>query len=1010
MGVIGLLIFGLYSYQKMSIELFPDVAFPVVTITTIYPGASPEIVESTITKPIEEVVALLSNVETIHSQSAENVSLVIIRFVMEMDPDDAFQAVQNKLTGIHTQLPKESDQPVIERIDMGSRPILNVIVSGTQHIGELTHHVEQIVKPQFQQLSGVGSVDVLGGREREIRIWLSIAQMKKYNVTVQDIAQAFQMENLEIPGGSIQRNATSYAITTKGKFQSLDQLRNMIVRFQNQHSVLLSHVAKVEDGLEKRTTVAKHNGSNALVLVIRKQSGANDVAVAKAVKATLPDLRSMLPAGMSLKVTQDSSLFVEHTVDHSLVELIIGGLMAVLITFVFLRNVRSTIIVLAVLPTTIITTFLLMVLFGFTLNFVTLVALSLSVGLLIDDAIVVIENIWRHLEMGKPPVQAAREAANQIQFAIIAISLSILAVFVSVAFAEGMIGEFLFQFGITISSAILISLIFALTLSPMMASRILKKPTTEPTKLIILLERFFIWLEQFYKRILTLALNHRRITLLIAIASLILAVGIGSQIPFELLPEQDRSQFSIAVEADPGTSLVTMEAYIDKINTFLMDQQVIETVVSTIAGDVMKRTNQASIAVTLVDKSKRDRSQKEIVQHLRITIKQLIQESKFPLKFSIIQEIMEGAGGQAQRLNANAAVQVSVRGPELETLRDIARFTVAKWKEIPGMVDVSHSFQPPKPGISIVPIRSHLAQVGVPLASVATTIQALVGGQRIGMFDDQGEEYTIRLQLVESERDDPLNMEHITVRNYQGQLVQLRTLVDLIHDDMPMQIDRFKRQRHVLISANLNNTALGDATDQAVQQLEAILSNYSDAYTMEIQGQSKMMQESMASLIVAMILAAVMIYLIMASLFNSVIQPFIIVLSIPLCFVGAFLFLFLIGANLSLMSMIALLMLMGLVVKNAILLIDFTNELRKQNKSVFQSLLEACPLRLRPILMTTFAMIFGMIPIAIGLGDGSEIRSPMALAIIGGLTSSTLLTLLVVPVLYMIADRFRSQS
>ncbi len=992
---IVLVVFGLIGYTNLSLDLMPDISTPFISVSTILPNASPETVEKSVTNEIEELVSTIPGIDSLISKTSYGISLVIILFELEVDDEYALQEVRDKLSTVTRVLPTDAQTPVIQKLSIMERPVVSLALTGDYPIRDMTHWADDILKERLQQVMGVGDVRIVGGRDREIRVWLSVDKLEQFRIGVDEISNAFNIQHVDIPGGRLETSDKEFVLTTKGRFEQLSNLRKMIVAYRNGAAIRLEDVARIEDGLSERRTVSRYNGIPSVSLLVSKLSDANTVDVSERVQHLLPELRKALPDDVDIVVTENMAKYIKNTVDQSLEEMIWGGIMAVLVTFFFLRNTRSTFIVALILPITIMSAFFFLNVLGYTINNVSLLALTLSVGILIDDAIVMVENIWRHMEMGKTRLQAAKDGSSQIAFTVVAISLSILAVFVPIAFTTGIVGRVLTQLGITVSIVIVISLILALTFTPMLSSRFLVEPVGKKNYLIRLIERFLDFLDHIYAQILGWALKHRFWTIVIGIVALSLTIVAVQQVPMEFMASQDRSEFYVTLEAPPGTLLEDMEASIEEIESYFSTQPVVRDMFAVIAGDAMEAVNKATLTIRLVSLDEREHSQDEIMSHYRKALRPVIEQIPVDLSYTIE---AEGMGGTRYPLT------ILISGPNLDDLHKISKRVLAGWNEIPGIVDAKTSLQSGKPEISIYPGRNTAAHANVNILSLASTIYSLVGGKEIGTFDEENEQYDIRMQLELEDRNSAADLQRLLVRSNTGALIQLGSIARFDKGESIVQIDHEDRQRSATLTANLENAVLGEVLDPALEIANSITAEYGPAYKVDIRGQSKSMMDSMQSMMFAMFLGFLMIYLIMAAQFNSFIHPITVILAIPFSFVGAFFALFISNTTINMMSLIALVLLMGLVVKNSILLISFTNDMRNQGMNKHEALKKAGPMRLRPILMTTFAIIFGMIPVALGLGEGAEMRAPVGVTIIGGVTTSTLLTLIVIPVVYSLLD------
>ncbi len=992
MMALALVVFGIASYGTMGVNLFPDVDFPVVTITVPFEGADPETVETEVTDPIEEIVNTISGIKTLRSESTEGLSQVFIEFELKEDIDVASQDVRDKVASIRGDLPREIDPPIIEKFDPDSAPILAIVVSGPFTIGQLTAVADDVIKPRIESAPGVGNVRLVGDREREIRIWLRGEELRARSLTAEDVISSLRKENLEPPGGRIETDLRELIVKTEGKLDSVAAFEQLVIATRGRTPIRLGDVAWVEDGLEDFRSLARLNGKRAVSLLVRQQSGSNTLAVANAVKARLEQSRDALPEGFQLTVAQDLSRFVQESFDEARYELLRGGILAVLVIIFFLRSLRGSFVAAVTIPTTVISTITFMAYMDFTLNMMSMLALTISVGMIIDDTIVVLENTYRHMEAGKGRLEAARIAISEIGFAVIATSLAIGAVFIPVAFMDGLVGRFFFEFGLTVTFAVAISTFLAVTLSPMLCSRMLTIPTRHGVVFQVL-ERMFCALESAYNWALGFALRHRLLVVTGAVAAFIGGMAITPFLGVEFVPEQDEDQFNIQVETPIGTSIEATEQVLAEIERRVRSLPGVRVTFTTVGAGMEGRVNVATILTKLVAKADRTVSQPRIMQMARNRLAPLSH-----LKISV--EVVPRVSGGGFRASP---VQYNLRGGDLQELTELADRVAVGMQDIPGIVDVNSTFDSGKPETRVIIHRDKAAMLGVSVEDLAAAIRALIGGQEVTTFEQGGETYDVRVRAGESGREDPRNLLEVPVRTRSGKFVTLGNLVDVQEGTGPVRIDRQNRARQVTLMANLKDgKPLGAALDD-IRRIEAEMGlpeGVSSAFT----GAGELMAESFANIGFSMLLAVVLIYMVLAAQFESLVHPFTVMLSLPLSVVGALGLLFLTGRTLNIFSMIGMIMLMGLVTKNAILLVDYTNLLRRRGMPCREALLRAGPVRLRPILMTACSTIAGMIPVAIGLGAGAETRSPMGTAIVGGMLTSTVLTLIVVPVVYSLMD------
>jgi HAE1 family hydrophobic/amphiphilic exporter-1 len=993
MIMLAIVVFGGVMYKKLSVDLFPKVDFPIVTVTVIYPGADPETMESKIADPIEEAVNSLSGIDQLRSTSLEGVSQVFVQFDLGIDLDTAAQDVRDRVASVVKDLPVGIDPPVVEKLDLGAAPIMQIAVSGPAEPTELANYAEDVLRPGLERLDGVGKLDLVGGREREAHVFVQPEKLRTYGLTVLDVVTALRNQNVDIPGGRVTRGSEELVVRTNAQAKSVADLEDLIVRTQpGSAPIRVRDVAEVEDGYEELRSLAQVDGTSAIAVVLQKQSDANTIVVADAVNKELPRLAKRAPPGTKVDVLVDNSKNIRNSVETVELDLILGAVLAVAIIFLFLRDWRATFISALALPTSVIGTFAFVKAMGFTLNMMTTLALSLSIGILIDDAIVVIENIVRHLtELKEGARVAAQKATAEIGLAVLATTMSIVAVFVPVAFMEGMVGQFFFEFGLTVAFAVLLSLFVSFTLTPMLSARMLHAHDGAPTGLSGLIESVLGALDNGYRRIIRFALNQRILTLAVAIGSLVGAFSLVPKLGFEFIPPEDKGQFLVNVELPTGSSLAQASEMAFDLAKRARGVPGVTSTFTTVGGGVQEKVNAAAIIVTLEHKSKRAYKQEDVMAHLRKTL-----AGKPGVILSI--EQMAGVSGGGQK---NVPIQYNLRGENLAELEATANIMADRLRKLPGFADVDITYRSGKPQINVDINRVLAADMGVQAMQVAATVRTLVAGDIATEFESHDDRYDVRVQLPEGLRTTTDVIERAQVRGAAGNLLEIGSIGDIKESVGPSQIDRQSRQRQVTVLSSLENKALGDA----MKEVEAIAKEVVPAHiTTSVAGMGERLQESNKSMGFSMLLAVLCIYMILASQFESLIHPLTIMVSLPFALIGAFGGLLIAHMRMSIFAMIGLIMLMGLVTKNAILLVDFAVQLRERGQSVKEALENAGATRLRPILMTTAAMIFGMVPVAVGHGDGGEVRAPMGVAVIGGLITSTVLTLVVVPVIYTFMD------
>ncbi len=989
--VSALLVFGLVAYPRIGVDLMPDVDFPFVTITAIYPGASPETVESKVVDKIEEAVNTVNGIKMLKSSSMENVGFVIVQFELERKADEAIQDVRDKVSGILRDLPSDLDPPVIAKFDINAMPILDLAISGPMATRDLTRIADKQIKQHLQTIPGVGEVLLVGGQDREIHVWIDPARLASHYLSVTDVMQALAIQNIEIPGGRLDVGQDEFVVKTRGQVKDAQELGDVIITAALGAPVRIRDVARVEDGAEERRSHSAIDGVSAVALRISKQSGANTVEVAEAVKAEVERLRSQLPEGVSISMPRDNSKFIAEAIGDVRFDLVFGAALAVLIVFAFLRDWRATFISALALPTSVIATFGFMKWLGFTFNQLTMLALSLSIGILIDDAIVVIEAIHRHMEKGKSAMQAAHDATKEIGLAVMATTASILAVFVPVATMKGIIGRFFYQFGVTVAFAVAVSLFVAFTLTPMLSARLLKPHAGADWRVARWIGRALDAVDHAYQVLLGAALRHRVVTLTAAVVTLALTLLLVPLLKIEFFPQMDQGQLRVAVEMPAGRGLEATTRYVEDLAAQVREVPGVRETFATVGGGARGEVNKGEVLVNLVPRKERAFTQDHAISYIR---NMLLDRKDALIAVEQASEMMGGMRG--------AQVQYNIRGTNLDAIHQAARRLADRLRETPGFVDVDETYRGGKPEVAVHIDRDRAADLGVPVGMVAMALRTFFAGDKATDLTTDGDRVDVRVRLDQPYRGRPEDILGLSARSTNGQLVQMANLVTVDTDEGPAMIERQERLRQVTVMSNLDGLSLGEAQKKVEEVAREVVP---PELTRDWTGFVQIMTESFGYMIPALILAIVLVYLILAAQFESFLHPFTIMLSLPFSFVGAFVGLLVTGKTLNMATFIGLILLMGLVTKNAILLVDLANQLKEQGVPTREALLRAGPVRLRPILMTTAAMIFGMVPTAMALSEGAEIRAPMAIAVIGGLITSTLLTLVVVPVAYSLLDQ-----
>ena len=1023
MMMVAFVVLGLFSYQRLRVDQFPDITFPVVVVQTDYPGASPETIESDVTRKVEEAVNTINGINSLTSRSYEGTSVVIIEFQLTVDPAQAAQDVREKVALIKASFRKEVKEPRVTRYDPSDRPIFSISVTNdakARQYGfrELTTIADQVVKKRLENVRGVGSVTLVGGIKREIKIIVKPTEMESLGIGIDQLINAIRNENQELPTGAIRSLDNEKVVQVQGRIQNPEQFGDIIIAQRGGQPVRLAQVASIVDGQEEQESLALFNGQRTLALDVLKAQGENTIEVADGLQAALkelaPRLQTLYP-GVKVDVIKDGSRQIRVGVENVRKTLIEGALLTILIVFLFLNSWRSTVITGLTLPVSLIGTFLFMYMFGFTINMITLMALSLCVGLLIDDAIVVRENIVRHAGMKidgkfKDHKSAALEGTAEIGLAVLATTFSIVAVFLPVGFMGGIIGRFFHQFGVTVTAAVLISMFVSFTLDPMLSS-IWPDPDVHGQgkarglyantigRVLAQFERLVDWLSRTYQVLLKWSLRHRVLTLLIALATFIagLALPASGLIGSEFVPQADYSETGITFNTPVGSSLELTERKVHQVEAVLREfPEVQDTYASVNTGNAQGK-NYATVFIRLVPRAQRQRSTAQMTAPLRARLSQIAGISVTHIGS------LDGVGGDSKQ------IRLSLQGSDLAQLSQLSDQAQAKFRAIPGLVDLDSSLKAAKPTISVEPKRALAADLGIGVAQIGAALRPLLAGEAASSWrapDD--ENYDVNVRLAPSDRNSSDDLARLMLSSSQTnangapKMVPLRQIANIVPTTGANQINRRDLNREVEISANVVGRSAGQVSADVKQALDSM--QWQAGYRYQIGGSTKSMQESFGYALSALALAVIFIYMILASQFASFLQPLAIMSSLPLTLIGVFLALLSFRSTLNMFSIIGFIMLMGLVTKNAILLVDFANQMRRAGMGQSEALLEAAHVRLRPILMTTLAMVFGMVPLAFGLAEGSEQRAPMGQAVIGGIITSSLLTLVVVPVMYTYLD------
>ena len=1001
MLIAAFMVVGVFSFFTLGVDLFPKIDLPTIIVTTSNPGASAEEIESDITKRIEDAVNTTSGIDTMQSTSIEGTSSVVISFTLDKSGDVAAQEVRDKVNQVVPQLPETAKAPVVQKLDPDAQPVLQMVVSSPRPLREVTEIADKQIKPRLENISGVGQIRIVGGQKREIRVWVDPENMRAYNVAIPDVVNALRQQNVEMPGGSVNEGQKEVSVRTLGRLVDPAQFNEIPVVRRGSYVVKIRDIGRAEDSEEEPTTAARLNGNPAVTLVVSKQSGENTVATADGVKARIKEVRANLPKDIDIQIINDQSLFIKSAVRSLEEHLVEGSLLAAVIIYLFLANVRTTLIAAVAIPTSIVSAFGLMAAMKLDLNQITMLALTLMVGIVIDDANIVLENIYRYVEeKNMPPMQAAIEGTKEIGLAVMATTLSLLAVFLPIGFMGGIIGRFMSSFGFTASFAIAVSLLVSFTLTPMLSSRFIKmKPHVEgAVRKSSKDSGFFYYIDLYYTRMLEWAMAHRKTMVAICLVVSVMSVPLFMIVGKSFTPVDDRSEFQVTVRAPEGTSLAATLTIAERMARDLRAQKGVVATLTSIGSSSggfitsASASNKASIYVKLVPVDQRDFAQADMMARARVLFKNYPSE----LRTSVVQS--GGAGG------GQADVQYVITGPDLDKLNEYSNKIVAGLQNTPGVGDPDTSMVFGKPELRVEIDRGRAADLGVKVTDIATALNTLVAGQVVSSFPSGGEEYDVRLRADRAYRTSVEGLSQLIVfsSNKQG-WVPLDQVVRIKGGTAPSSISRINRQRQVTISANVlkggSQQAVIDSVKKAMDDL-----HMDPGYTTAPTGMSKTLSQSVYYFLIAIALTLMFMYIVLAAQFESFLHPFTILLTLPLAVPFGILSLVLAGQTFNVFSALGMLLLFGIVKKNAILQIDHMNGLRAKGLDRHEAIIQANRDRLRPILMTTAALVVGMLPLVLSSGDGAATNRSIGVLVGGGQSFCLLLTLLAVPVFYSLFD------
>ncbi len=1006
MMVLIIIVFGFISFTRLGLDMLPDIEFPVVSVVTSYSGVTSEDIEDVLTKPIEDAVATVKDVKTIKSISQEGTSIVMIEFDSGTKIDFAAQDVRDKIGLIEDYLPQDANKPLVVKMDVGAMPVLGYgVTCDSLNTLELKKILEDNIKDKIERLDGVATMEISGGQKREILIKLNKQLVESYNLTQSQIVQVLRGENINLSGGFIEQGLLELPVRTVGEFKNLDEIKNTVLIVRNDMPIYLHDVADVIDTHKEIRSYSRTNKKDSLLLMINKQSGANTTQVAESIKKELPKLKKFLPKDTEFSLVMDQSRLIKTSTKSVTQSGLIGGLLAIIIIYIFLRNWRPTIAIALAIPLSLIATFIPLYAVGYTLNLMTLGGLSLGIGMLVDNSVVVIENIYRHLEKTGKRRKAAITGSNEIALAITAATLTTIAVFLPMSLGSGVAGQLSRGLSLTIIFALSASLFVALTLVPMIASKIFKKREEVKDYKKASGENRFLKLQNAYKKILIWSLKNRLKTILITVSLLILTVATIPFIGTEFMPESDQGLMILQIEMPVGTSLKQTDKVTRLVETVIYEK-VGENIMSATSligqNDDMAEgasmgmsggINESKVLIMLKDKEKRKLSNSQIIEIVRQN-----KPSIKGLKISSMDMSSAMMGG------ANTPIEIKIFGKDLEVLQKVSDNIANDIKNINGVRDIDTTLSQGKPELSITIDRKRASYLGLTVGQIGSLVKNSMQGSVATKFRQGGEETDIRVRYNETDRDSIKKIENLTIASPFGGQIPLKQVAKISYDNGPIKINREDQLRVVSVTSNILDRDVGSV----VKDIKDKLKNFDmpSGYFIEYGGSYKQMQDTFGTLALALVLGVLLVYMVMASQFESLIHPFIVMFELPLAFIGVGLALFITGQSLSLPSFMGIIMLAGIVVNNAIVLVDYVNQLRKKGMNKFDALVEGGTTRLRPILITSITTILGMLPMALARQEGSEMMKPMAIAVIGGLLVSTILTLVVIPVIYSLVEKF----
>jgi multidrug efflux pump len=997
MVAAALVLFGFLSFTRLSVRELPDVDPPIVSVSVFLRGANPRVMETTVTDILEEELSTLPGVRTLTSSSGEQSSNITIEFTLDRDLELAAQDVRDKVARVRGRMPQDILEPVVAKQEADAQPFMWMAVAGDNYdLLQLSDIADRVVKRRLQSLPGVGRAQIAGERRYSMRVWLNSRELAARGLTVQEVIAAIRTRNVEVPAGRIESERREFTVRSLGELKTPDEFGALVVSSADGQVIRLRDLARVELGAENDRWSLRYNGESAVAIGVVRQSKANLIEVSDAVRAELPTIQAALPPGISINIGFDQALFVRRSIQEAEETLVLAAVLVVFIIFIFLRNIRATIIPGLAIPTSIMAAFAVLYALGFTINNFTLLALILGIGIVVDDAIIVMENAYRHQEeLGEDPMTAATKGTREIAFAVIATTVALVAVFTPLAFLQGTAGRLFNEFGIALAGAVVVSSFVALSLTPMLSAKILRVPAAHG-KLFLLFEHTFEGIAALYRKSLAVAIHHRLLVVSAGVASVLLAVFVFTRLEREFLPPEDRGAIVTFLVAPEGSSLEYTQGYQLQVDEILARVPEIESYFS-ITG-FFGGVNNGIVFARLSDWGDRERSVDEVLAEIR------------PQLFAI-PGLFAFASAPAA-IGFGSPVNYVVRHPDFDSLAVAMDRMTARARQIPGLLNVDTNLRVNKPELTVSYERDRAEDAGVAIADVSNALQALLGGQRVSTFTRENKLYDVIVQLEPTERATPGDMSGIYVRGRQGTLVSLDAVARVDEGIGPRQLNHFDRVPSFTLTAALQpGLTLGQAIDSLNAAAAEVLPPGS---TTALAGESRELEESGNALYFAFILALVVVYMVLAAQFESLVHPFTVLLAVPLAVTGALVTLLAAGSTLNLFSQIGMILLIGIVTKNSILLVEYANQLKGRGLDSVEAMLEAGRIRLRPILMTSVATIFALMPIALGLGAGAASRRPLGYAVVGGLVFSTVLTLYLVPAVYTLFDalgaRLRSRK